>query len=176
MSLREQLRERRQSEMVVRVADVSRIVGCSRTTVRRAITLGELPAHKVKRTPKAGAEWEYMVPLAAAQTWGRERGRPGRQWAGLYRTPRSGFGAYLRELRSARDLSQRELGRMVGCADGTISHWEVGASEIPSVVAVRRLADALECSPYERLRLYDLAADSDTEELRQRRKERREAA
>lgn len=50
------------------------------------------------------------------------------------------FSERLRELREKKDLSQRELARILGVSPGTVTAWEVGRNE-PNHETLRRLAD-----------------------------------
>lgn len=58
------------------------------------------------------------------------------------------FGESLKELRTSRGLSQRELGKRLGVSQQTIAQYE-RASFIPKAQTIQRLADALEISPDE---------------------------
>jgi predicted ATPase/transcriptional regulator with XRE-family HTH domain len=68
-------------------------------------------------------------------------------------TPPS-FGYLLRRLRKASDLTQRELGRRVGCAADTIHKIETDARR-PSRAVAERLADALGLVGDERMAFMD---------------------
>ena len=70
-------------------------------------------------------------------------------------TPPS-FGYLLRRLRKSSDLTQRELGRRVGCAADTIHKIETDARR-PSRVVAERLADALGLAGDERMAFLDSA-------------------
>lgn len=55
------------------------------------------------------------------------------------------FGLRLYELREERGITQAELSAKVGLSHAAVGHWESGRF-IPSLVAAKRLADALEIS------------------------------
>ena len=64
------------------------------------------------------------------------------------------FGERIRELRQAKDLTQRDLGASVGVEFSYISKIENGKldfGEFPSEALIHRLADALETDEYELL-------------------------
>ena len=63
---------------------------------------------------------------------------------------KSSIGANIRGLRKAKGLNQRQLGESIKVASATISDWEVGKAN-PSAAALKLLAAALECSPFELL-------------------------
>ncbi|MET8995265.1 helix-turn-helix transcriptional regulator [Amycolatopsis sp. NPDC004169] len=78
----------------------------------------------------------------------------------LVATPRSralGFG--LRAARKARNLSLRQLGRVIGVAAQEISHWEAG-TRVPKVEQVGLLLGALRVEPAEWKRLLALAENA----------------
>ena len=66
------------------------------------------------------------------------------------------FGYLLRRLRKAADLTQRELGRLVGCAADTIHKIETDTRR-PSRAVAERLADTLGLAGDERLAFIDSA-------------------
>lgn len=70
-------------------------------------------------------------------------------------TPPS-FGYLLRRLRKAADLTQRELGRLVGCAADTIHKIETDTRR-PSRAVAERLADTLGLAGDERMAFMDSA-------------------
>lgn len=55
------------------------------------------------------------------------------------------FGATVRFLRQQRQLSQTELGALIGVSHPAISHWESDADR-PRRATLPRLAEALGCS------------------------------
>ncbi len=55
------------------------------------------------------------------------------------------FGARLRELRTAADLSQRELAKRCGTSAAAISNFEAG-NNAPTLGTLVRLAEALGCN------------------------------
>lgn len=59
--------------------------------------------------------------------------------------PGTGFGARLRAARTERNLSVRELARLVGCSASLVSQIERGLS-VPSVGVLYSLATVLRCS------------------------------
>ena len=80
--------------------------------------------------------------------------------ATLVATPRSralGFG--LRAARTARNLSLRQLGRMIGVRAQELSHWEAG-TRVPKVEQVALLLGALRVDPVERKRLLEVASNA----------------
>jgi len=64
------------------------------------------------------------------------------------------FGQRLRELRLARNLTQRELADACGSNSPFISNLERGV-KVPSLTMVLRLADALKCQVYELVKAFD---------------------
>lgn len=64
------------------------------------------------------------------------------------------FGQRLRELRIARNLTQRELADACASNSPFISNLERGV-KVPSLTMVLRLAEALECDVYELVRVFD---------------------
>ena len=55
------------------------------------------------------------------------------------------FGDRLRKLRKNTNLTQEELGKMLGVAKNTISYWESGDSQ-PSVETIIEIADIFKVS------------------------------
>lgn len=51
----------------------------------------------------------------------------------------------LRFMREKIDLTQSQLGRMIGATDGTVGRYEIGLRS-PSVHTLRKLAAALNCT------------------------------
>jgi len=64
------------------------------------------------------------------------------------------FGQRLRELRTARNLSQGELADRCGSNRPFISNLERGV-KVPSLTMVLRLAAALECHVYDLVEVFD---------------------
>jgi transcriptional regulator with XRE-family HTH domain len=64
------------------------------------------------------------------------------------------FGARLRELRIARGLTQPDVADRVGTSASNISDLERGI-KVPTLTTVARLADALECTVSELVRVLD---------------------
>ena len=64
------------------------------------------------------------------------------------------FGAHLRELRVARDLSQAQLAERARSSKPFISNLERGLTT-PSLGMLLRLAEALECRPSELINVFD---------------------
>jgi transcriptional regulator with XRE-family HTH domain len=64
------------------------------------------------------------------------------------------FGAHLRELRTARDLSQAQLAELARSSKVFISNLERGLTT-PSLGMLLRLAEALECRPSELINVFD---------------------
>jgi transcriptional regulator with XRE-family HTH domain len=64
------------------------------------------------------------------------------------------FGAHLRELRVARDLSQAQLAERARSSKVFISNLERGLTT-PSLGMLLRLAEALECRPSELINIFD---------------------
>lgn len=64
------------------------------------------------------------------------------------------FGAHLRELRTARDLSQAQLAERARSSKVFISNLERGLTT-PSLGMLLRLADALQCRPSELINVFD---------------------
>jgi transcriptional regulator with XRE-family HTH domain len=64
------------------------------------------------------------------------------------------FGARLRELRAAADLSQRELAKRCGTSAAAISNFEAG-NNAPTLGTLVRLAEALECDVTELVDVLD---------------------
>jgi transcriptional regulator with XRE-family HTH domain len=64
------------------------------------------------------------------------------------------FGQRLRELRLARDMTQRQLADGCGSNSPFISNLERGV-KVPSLTMVLRLADALGCRVYELVEAFD---------------------
>lgn len=58
------------------------------------------------------------------------------------------IGKNIKDIREQRKLSQRQLGEMIGKADGTIGNYETGATDIPCSVLLD-MAKALDCHPEE---------------------------
>lgn len=64
------------------------------------------------------------------------------EWAAMY------WGAFrvrFKKERDQRGLTQKEMATLLGVQDAVISHYETGF-RTPSVVALCRIADALNCS------------------------------
>jgi len=64
------------------------------------------------------------------------------------------FGKRLRELRLARDLSQYALADLCGSHKPFISELERGV-KVPSLTMILRLAEALDCSVYDMVAVFD---------------------
>ena len=64
------------------------------------------------------------------------------------------FGQRLRELRIARNMTQRQLADACGSNSPFISNLERGV-KVPSLTMVLRLADALECRVYSLIEVFD---------------------
>ena len=64
------------------------------------------------------------------------------------------FGAHLRALRTARNLTQQELADLCGSNEPFISNLERGV-KIPSLSMLLRLAEALDCRPSEMMQVFD---------------------
>lgn len=64
------------------------------------------------------------------------------------------FGERLRELRTARNLTQDELAERCGSNRPFISNLERGV-KVPSLTMILRLADALECRVYDLVEVFD---------------------
>jgi transcriptional regulator with XRE-family HTH domain len=64
------------------------------------------------------------------------------------------FGRRLRELRTARDLSQYALADLCGSHKPFISELERGV-KVPSLTMILRLADALECRVYDLVEVFE---------------------
>jgi transcriptional regulator with XRE-family HTH domain len=62
------------------------------------------------------------------------------------KTPRTPFGAAVREKRRARGLSQCDLAEACGWSQAKLSQLETG-DRVPSLMDVVLLAPALECDP-----------------------------
>ena len=58
------------------------------------------------------------------------------------------FSRKLKKIRQERELSQNDLGIMLGVARSTISSWETG-NKIPSIERIREIADILQIDPNE---------------------------
>jgi transcriptional regulator with XRE-family HTH domain len=64
------------------------------------------------------------------------------------------FGQRLRELRTARNLTQSELAERCGSNHPFISNLERGV-KVPSLTMILRLAEALECRPSDLITIFD---------------------
>jgi transcriptional regulator with XRE-family HTH domain len=64
------------------------------------------------------------------------------------------FGARLRELRTARGLTQPDIAARVGTSASNISDLERGI-KVPTLTTVARLAEALECTVSELVSVLD---------------------
>jgi transcriptional regulator with XRE-family HTH domain len=64
------------------------------------------------------------------------------------------FGQRLRELRIARDLTQKELANACGSNSPFISNLERGV-KVPSLTMILRLADALKYDVYDLVEVFD---------------------
>lgn len=64
------------------------------------------------------------------------------------------FGARLRELRTARGLTQPDIAALVGTSASNISDLERGI-KVPTLTTVAKLADALECAVSELVTVLD---------------------
>jgi len=71
------------------------------------------------------------------------------------------FGARLRELRTARGLTQPDIAARVGTSASNISDLERGV-KVPTLTTVARLADALECKVSELVNVLDRQPQSRT--------------
>jgi transcriptional regulator with XRE-family HTH domain len=69
------------------------------------------------------------------------------------------FGQRLRELRIARNLTQGELADRCGSNRPFISNLERGV-KVPSLTMVLRLSNALDCSVYDLVKVFDQASGS----------------
>lgn len=56
------------------------------------------------------------------------------------------FGAKLKEVREARQLSQSELAKKLHVSTQTVSNWEISSSN-PSLTTFMKIADVLDISP-----------------------------
>lgn len=68
------------------------------------------------------------------------------------------FGQRLRELRTARNLTQSELAERCGSNHPFISNLERGV-KVPSLTMILRLAEALECRVYDLVEVFDRTRD-----------------
>lgn len=66
------------------------------------------------------------------------------------------FGQRLREMRTARKLTQGELAERCGSNHPFISNLERGV-KVPSLTMILRLAEALECRPTDLIKVFDPA-------------------
>ena len=57
------------------------------------------------------------------------------------------FGIRLKELRTRKGLSQRQLAEMMSVSNAAIANWEVG-KRLPDLTMLSRLADCLEAEPW----------------------------
>ncbi len=65
------------------------------------------------------------------------------------------FGEYLRSLREAKNLSQFQLGKIIGVTDKAVSKWENGYAN-PKNIYILRLSETLNVSASELLsRMYE---------------------
>ena len=64
------------------------------------------------------------------------------------------FGQRLRELRVARNMTQRQLADACGSNSPFISNLERGV-KVPSLTMVLRLAEALDCRVYDLIKVFD---------------------
>lgn len=64
------------------------------------------------------------------------------------------FGQRLRDLRIARDMTQRQLAEACGSNSPFISNLERGV-KVPSLTMVLRLSNALQCRVYELVDVFD---------------------
>ena len=64
------------------------------------------------------------------------------------------FGERLRELRIARNLTQTQLAQRCGSNRPFISNLERGV-KVPSLTMILRLAEALPCSVYELVKIFE---------------------
>jgi|tagenome__1003787_1003787.scaffolds.fasta_scaffold20961637_2 transcriptional regulator with XRE-family HTH domain len=64
------------------------------------------------------------------------------------------FGRRLRELRIARDMTQRQLADACGSNSPFISNLERGV-KVPSLTMILRLAEALGCRVYDVVKVFD---------------------
>lgn len=55
------------------------------------------------------------------------------------------FGEYLRTIREEKDMSQFQLGKLVGVSDKAVSKWENGISK-PKANIVLKLSEVLDVS------------------------------
>jgi len=69
------------------------------------------------------------------------------------------FGSRLRELRLQRNLTQDALAQIVATSKPFISDMERGV-KVPSLTMILRLAEALGCSVYELIEVFDRPARS----------------
>jgi putative transcriptional regulator len=59
------------------------------------------------------------------------------------------FRPVIKELREARNLTQKELADLVGIDVSTLRNWESGRSGIELIVKIAKLCNVLDCSPEE---------------------------
>lgn len=64
------------------------------------------------------------------------------------------FGRHLRELRTARGLTQAQVAERCGTMVPVISNLERGVT-VPTLSTLLHLAEALECSPSELIKVFD---------------------
>src|SRR6266545_4153426 len=109
-----------------------------------------------KRTKWAAAVLRRVAPVALAvpSVYGMERyqrpeSHPRARKRGSLMDGNASFGYWVRRQRKALDLTQAELARRVGCAEGTIRMIEADARR-PSLQIAARLADQLAIAPPDR--------------------------
>jgi transcriptional regulator with XRE-family HTH domain len=86
----------------------------------------------------------------------KTRFRQGDRRTLMPKTAREGviFGQRLRELRTARNLTQGELAERCGSNHPFISNLERGV-KVPSLTMILRLAEALECRATDLIQVFD---------------------
>lgn len=51
----------------------------------------------------------------------------------------------MKRMRAEKDLTQKQLGEILGCSPGAIAHWETG-NRVPSVDFLVTVANVFDCS------------------------------
>jgi transcriptional regulator with XRE-family HTH domain len=70
------------------------------------------------------------------------------------------IGKNIKELRKAKNITQKGLGEAVGLSEGQISHYEVGRT-IPPLGVIEEIAKVLEVSPRDIIGNYNLIIDQE---------------
>jgi excisionase family DNA binding protein len=172
VSLRSRLHERRVAELPSPAVELTLTEACryahlGKTTLCKAIVAGELPAFTHGRRQN-GYAYAYRIRQDDLARWVRDRPKDTGRHSLKPAAP--GFGAYLRGLREARGLTQVQVSQMTGFKQRSMSVWETGRHHIQDVRVIGQLARAMELSPYERLQLFDLAAEQQQESGYQKRR------